>query len=213
VNNTSNQLETDILSQKAEHLLKKLCLISLLFISINVTSAQKQGSEYIDSLKLRTPLAVEDTNKAELLAKLSFEYYGFNTDLGIKYGEQALVLSQKLGWKKGIAWAYNSIGSNWAIKSNYPRALECYMKSLSMYTEIGDKKRIANASNNLGWLYNSEKEYAKAFGFLNKAIKIYTEINDVNGLASTYANLGIFYSYQGNWPVYGEKRMKTQISP
>jgi len=55
--------------------------------------------------------------------------------------------------------------------------------------------------------------FSKAFGFLNKAIKIYTEINDVNGLASTYANLGIFYSYQGNWPVYGEKRMKTQISP
>jgi signal transduction histidine kinase len=189
--------------------MKRLIILFLIIALIDFLFAQKQGAQFIDSLKSKIQYTVEDTNKVKLLARLSFEYYGLNTDLGIKYGEQALELSEKLHWNKGIGMAYNSLGANWAIKSNYPKAFDCYLKSLTRFNEVGDKKKIANAFNNIGWLYIFEKQYTKSFVYLNKSLNIYTELNDKNGLASTYANLGICYSNQGNFTKANEYYYKV----
>ena len=61
----------------------KIRILGLLFFRWSGNSyAQKQGSDFPDSLKSRIPNAIEDTNKVKLLAGLSFEYFGFNTNLG-----------------------------------------------------------------------------------------------------------------------------------
>jgi len=187
----------------------KLILISILFFFPGYSFSQKHGSELIDSLKSRIPNATEDTVKISLLARLSFEYFGFDTDLGINYGEEALALSEKIGWNKGIALSYNSLGANWAIKSNYPKSLECYTKSLAKYTETGDKQNIANSLNNIGWLYINQKEYNKAYDFLNQSLKINTELNYIRGIANNYANLGICYNKQGNYAKANEYYYKV----
>ncbi|MCX6286711.1 MAG: tetratricopeptide repeat-containing sensor histidine kinase [Bacteroidetes bacterium] len=188
---------------------KNPILICFLLLLSGNSFTQKQGAGLIDSLKSSLQNSVEDTNKVNLLARLSFEYFGFDTDLGISYGEKALTLSKTLGWKKGIALAYNSLGANWAIKSNYPRAFDCYMKSLSKFTEIGDNKRIANALNNIGWLYIFQKEYRKSLEALTKSEKINIQLNNTNGLANNYANLGICYAKQGDFTKANEYYYKV----
>ena len=186
-----------------------LILLCSFLLFPGISGAQKHGAVLIDSLKTEISSAGQDTIRVKLLTRLSFEYFGFDPDSGIIVGEKALALSQKLGWNPGIAMAYNSLGANWAIKSNYPRAFDWYMKSLSKFTELDDKPRIANALNNIGWLYIFQKDYNKAFEALDRSVKINTELNNEKGLANNYANLGICYNKQGNYPKANEYYYKV----
>ena len=111
--------------------LLNFCTIYLMLCTF-FAQAQKQGQEKIDSLltvlsncnamqvKSGNKITIADTNKVNLLTNLSFNYYSVNPDEGIKYGMQALVLAEKLNWKKAIANAENTIGINYAYgKSDF----------------------------------------------------------------------------------------------
>jgi signal transduction histidine kinase len=173
--------------------------IILLFSIFSNAFPQKQGSELIDSLKSDLTRSAEDTNKVILLGKLSFEYHRFNTDLGIYYGEQAILLSQKLKYGTGVAASYNFLATNYAIKGNYPKALDYFMKSLSKFTETGDQAMIATLENNLGLIYVNINEPAKAIECFDKALVINERLNNIKGQSLNYGNLGIIYSNQNQF--------------
>ncbi|MEI7811038.1 MAG: tetratricopeptide repeat protein [Ignavibacteria bacterium] len=173
--------------------MKKLIPVFFFLFLITNLFAQKQGIELIDSLKSKLESAIEDTSKVRLLGQLSFQYYKYDTDLGIYYGGRALSLAENLRWVPGIAFSCNYIGTNYAVKGNFPKALEYFSKSLSKYTEIGDKHGIAMLSNNLGNFYRILKEFYKAIEFFNKAVAINKGLNDKLELVRNYNNLGSAY--------------------
>jgi hypothetical protein len=173
--------------------MKKILALFMLLFPISYLYSQKQGPELIDSLKSGLTVAAQDTVKVSLLGKLSFQYYKFDTDSGIYYAEQAISLAEKLNWVKGIAFSWNYLGTNYAVKGNYPKALECFHNSLAKYNEIGDKQGIAFISNNLGNLYRILKQYVKAEEFVYKATLINTALKNKIDLTKNYDNLGCIY--------------------
>jgi len=54
--------------------------------------------------------AIMDTVKALLLNKLNVEYREFDAEKAFDYAKQCLELSERIGFKKGIAHAYNDFG-------------------------------------------------------------------------------------------------------
>lgn len=171
-----------------------LIIVLLVIFAINPGFTQKQGMQLIDSLKSELTKSTEDTSKVRLLGKISFQYYQFDTDLGIYYAEQAIRLAEKLNWGLGIAFSYNYLGTNYAVKGNHPKALEFFSKSLSKYTEIGDKQGMAFLLNNLGNFYRIRNETAQAIEFLTRATVINKEFNNKMELARNYNNLGNVYN-------------------
>ena len=114
--------------------MNKAVSIFLLIISWSSSFAQTQGQERIDSLLTELPTSNDDSNKVNILIDLSFNYNSIDPDEGIKYGRQALGLSEKLNWKKGIADANRTIGVNYCYgKSEYATSIEYFLKSLSLY--------------------------------------------------------------------------------
>ncbi|MEI6138383.1 MAG: PAS domain S-box protein [Mariniphaga sp.] len=172
--------------------MKKPILLFLVLLSIH-TMGQKQGIELIDSLKTRLISSVEDTTKVRLMGKLSFQYYRFNTDSGIYYAKRAISLAEKLRWKTGLAFSYNYLGTNYAVKGNYPDALEYFGRALTTYTEIGDKQGIAFLSNNLGNFYRMQKNFPKSIEYLNESIAVNQKLNNKLDLVKNYNNLGSVY--------------------
>ena len=144
-------------------------------------------------------MVLDDTSKVRLLGKLSFHYFGFNTDSGIVYGEKALSMAKKIDWGTGIAFSYNYLGTNYAVRGNFPRALENFYKSLSEYTRIGDEQGIAFITNNLGNFFRIRKEFDKAEDYVLKAIELNTKLNTKLDLAKNYNNLGIISYEKGNY--------------
>jgi len=91
-----------------------------------------------------------DTARIYALVTLS-KLYGLSGDYlkCISYAEDALRLSEKVNWKKGILDSYNNIGIAKDHLGNYSEALKNYLAAAKISTEINDKQGIGNAYNNI----------------------------------------------------------------
>ena len=162
--------------------------------------AQKQSKPHIDSILQALPKANEDTNEVLLLDDLSFSYYTIAPDEGLKYGQKELRIAQKLGWEKGIALAYNSIGDNYLTKSDFAIALDYYFNSAKINEELGNKLSLAKNYNHIGVAYKAQKNYPEAMGYYLKALKINEEQRYKNGIAVNLGNIGNIYCFEGDYP-------------
>jgi len=181
--------------------MKSLRLILLVLLSIfgNFLQAQLQEQPRIDSLLAELPLVIEDTNKVNVLVDLSFTYCSINPDQGINYGNQALKLSHKLNWKKGIANSNSKIGNNYYMKSDYSSALEYYFKALEIFEELQDRMGEAKVLGNIGNIFNTQSNYPKALEYFLKASKIFESLGDEFGIAISLSNIGNVYNYQSDY--------------
>jgi class 3 adenylate cyclase len=192
----------------------KLLFVSILLLCTLTQQgyAQKpalQGQALIDSLLLELPKAKQDTNKVKMLNSLSFNYSAINPSEGIKYAEEGLALSEKLGWKKGMAHAYSSQGVNYNTQSNYSKALEWFLKALKIDEEIGSKNGIASNTINIGNVYLKQSNYPKALEYYLKALHINEEIGNKIGIANIAGNIGNVYFLQSDYPKALEYYLKA----
>ncbi len=156
--------------------------------------AQKQGQELIDSFVRILPALPDDSNKVKILNKVSYEYTQTNTSEGIAYGQKALALAKKLGWKKGLADAYNSLGANYMFKAEYAGALQYAFEALKYYEELNDKVHMARLNGNIGIVYDQLNDSRKALGYYLKSLKMSLEAGDEPGIiASIQYNIGSAY--------------------
>lgn len=168
----------------------------LLFVFL-FTAARSQDAR-LDSLKNVARTAADDTNKVKLLNTLCRELRGTPKE-GIAYGEQALALATRLGYKNGIAHAYNNIGIVHYTQGNYPQALDNYIRSLKIREELGDKSAMSKCYNNIGLIYYQQGKFDMSVSYYSKSLKIKRELNDKLGVASTLGNMGNVYYDQYNF--------------
>ncbi len=171
-------------------------LAILLFLP-SLFFAQTKEQTYIDSLIGAIETAPkEDTVKADLLSRLSFAYISIDPEEGVKRGKEAVELSQKLKWKKGEASAYNSIGSNYRILSDYPNALENFLKALDINEEIHNENGVANNYGNIGIVYKKQGDFENALLYYGKAHDLHKKLDDEKGMAINLGNSGIVFNTQ-----------------
>jgi len=169
-------------------------------MTLSVAFAQLQGKEKIDSLLKEIPNIKEDTNGVNLLKDLSFYFYSINPELGIEYGNQGLELSKKIDWDLGLAKCYNSLGVVYSFgKSNYSKALECYLKALNINEKLGTKFGIADNLGNIGIIYNELKNNTKALEYYFKALDLNKIIANKYGIANNLGNIANIYEEQSNY--------------
>ena len=191
----------------------RLFFLALLVLAANVALAQKpaklQGQGFIDSLLKELPKQKEDTNKGRILQSISFAYRLINPDEGINYGRQDSALASKLQWKKEIGSADNSLGVNYQMKADYPKALQYFSLALQIFEEIGHKKSIGGVTSNIGTVYYEQDDYPKALEYYFKALKIHEEIGNKPFMAITASNIGMIYLDQSDYPKALEYELKA----
>ncbi len=99
-----------------------------------------------------------------------------------------------------MAGALNTQGISFAIRGNYPQALNHYQRSLKILEETGDKNRIASSLNNIGLIYNNQGNYPKALDYFQRSLKIQEETDDKKGIAYSLNNIGLIYKKQEDYP-------------
>ncbi len=177
--------------------------MTFLFCHLTLLAQNKN----IDSILGILETAKPDTNKVNLLNRLSSEYINIREyDGALKYGNKALALASsvlienKRGWSKGISRAYGSIGIVYYYQSNYNAALKNYFASLKIMKEIGDKRGIARSYNSIGNIYLEQGEYSPAIKYYTAALKMHEDIGDKKSISKTYNSIGNAYSSQDNYP-------------
>jgi tetratricopeptide (TPR) repeat protein len=173
-------------------------LLGLMLVVVypHLAVAQKQGKLLVDSLLKVLPIAKEDTHKVLLLDKLSYTYSTTNPKEGLKAGREALLLSEKLKWPKGIAGGYTDIGINYGALSRPDSALHYYLKALSQYRLLKNKKAQSAILSNICLVHLAKSNYPKALEYAFAALKINEETGDRISRGIMLENIGTIYSRQ-----------------
>ena len=87
-------------------------ILSFVMLLTFIAQVFAQNKQVIDSLEQVIMTTKEDTSKVKLLNDLAYELRNAKEyEKSILYGNQALSLAGKLGYKKGSADAYRNIGN------------------------------------------------------------------------------------------------------
>jgi len=177
----------------------KLFLSVILSLSYSYVALGLAGQERIDSLEAELPNAKRDSNQVILLNSLSFHYSNRNTVRGIEYAQKALQLSIDIKWRKGEASAYNSLGINYEIKSDYPKALKYYLKALNVIEGHGSERSVAVLLNNIGLIHLKQYEYSKALEYFNKSLESGRAADYKRSILLALHNIGTVYTEKSEY--------------
>jgi tetratricopeptide (TPR) repeat protein len=169
--------------------------ISLFFLAcVLYGSICFSRSDTVDSLQTLLKTVKEDSSRVNVLNDLSWELITVGDYAkATEHANEAIQLSEKLNWKKGLALSLNTIGIIYWYQGDYPKALDYEYRVLKLGEETGDKKRIAGSLNNIGSIYHEQGDLDKALEDQHKALKIYEGINAKPDIANLFNNIGVIY--------------------
>jgi len=135
----------------------------------------------------------DDTSKVNSLIKLSYELNNNDFVNSVKYAKQAIQLSQKLKYNKGIYTSYSALADAYWFHTDYINAQTFYFKSYKYCDSINDKSGIALALYNIGWTLCVQQNSVKDSKYLYRSYQLYKELNDTTGILRVLNALGSYF--------------------
>lgn len=95
---------------------------------------------------------------------------------------------------------YNNLGISYENENDYNKAIEYYLRGISLAKRVPyEKRNLAMLYNNLGSSYMKRGNPNEAIENMEQALRIRVETSDKVGEASSYRMMGIFYNSQKNY--------------
>jgi len=183
---------------KINSLRKIVALILILLIAENIYAQDKIN----DSLRLLLSKETTDTGKVKLLVEMGSRF-GFgglvSRDSSIAYLKEAIDLSEKINYTKGIISARQALTYALDFTGNYPQALEIGLENLQMAKKVKDSNDIFWQTRAIIWIYEGIGDYKTALTYAKKLASLansesYREASLKEQLkAIADQNLGIIY--------------------
>ena len=159
-----------------------------------------------DSLLVRLDKAASDTEKINILIRLSNGLCTSNAKLSLKYGQDAVSLAEQTNDPMLLAYTLNKTGKAIFYTGLVDIAAGYFNRYLEIIKKNGSKKELGTAYYNLGAIRLMLDEYDKAEELCNNAIVLlreyYKEKHDSLPVAfeiNFCNNLAIIYREQGNY--------------
>jgi tetratricopeptide (TPR) repeat protein len=114
-------------------------------------------------------------------------------DSGYALAQRMLDLALISGNKKYQAAAYFLEGRAYSYMPDFPKSLNSYQKSITLYSEIGDLKSKAKTMAYISGLYDYQREYEKAIDIAIQVLAIAHRIGDLERSAGVSKVLGHSY--------------------
>ena len=136
----------------------------------------------------------------DLLIERGYIYMAWQkNDSTLLLMNQAINLSQKVNYQKGLAKASLVIGNIYHGLNKHRRALEFYQKTLKAAQKISNKKGIGIAYGNIGMCYLEMHQDDAAIENIKKSIAILNDVPDSYiQTGNSYADLAIIYARKGD---------------
>jgi len=175
---------------------KAIFLLLLFFLSIFIYGQENK----IDSLtNLIKKHHGQDSIKVSLLIDLSHCYlYEANSENLVNYSNEAIELSEKIGYKYGKARAFQLLGIYYSLKSNYEKALSYFNQSILIFKTINYSVEVAQCLSGIGIIYEYQSNLPLAFEYYLKALKIYIKTGNKGLISDALIDIGVIYDYQEN---------------
>uniref|UniRef100_UPI0032EC3B4A tetratricopeptide repeat protein n=1 Tax=Ekhidna sp. TaxID=2608089 RepID=UPI0032EC3B4A len=152
----------------------------------------------VDTLQAKL-LGLEGKARVDQLHKVVIELWLNYPALAMKYGQEALDVSNTLGDSILISKSLRLIAGVYYYKGDYTQSLEYNHKAFDMAVLLGDSSLLNNGYNNLGLLYYNLGSYQLALENLLRARSIKEKIGEKYGLATTLNNIGLVFERLGEY--------------
>ena len=148
----------------------------------------------IDSLKnIISKENKEDTTRVNRLFQIcSYATYN-DPDSGIYYANNALRLSQKLGYTYGVATAYAWLQQGYWVLGDYSQSMQYALKAMSLYRHLKRTVDVSEMGSAIGDIYRGMGDYKQALHYYLEARKMYEARQDAEQLS--YSDVCIAHSY------------------
>jgi two-component system NtrC family sensor kinase len=148
----------------------------------------------IDSLKnIISKENKEDTTRVNRLLQIC-SYATYNEpDSGIYYANNALRLSQKLGYTYGVATAYAWLQQGYWVLGDYFPSMQYALKAMSLYRHMKRAVDVSEMGSAIGDIYRGMGDYKQALHYYLDARKMYEARQDEEQLS--YSDVCIAHSY------------------
>lgn len=146
----------------------------------------------VDSLEtLLNNHKAEDSTRVSLLLKYGKASFFTHPDSMMYCADEALRISQKIKWNKGIADAYQLKGVSYSyVLSDPVMALDCYHKALVINEQLGRKQFQWQTMANIALIHYTQEEYKEALGYLKNAKAVLNSMKNKSGKGRLLMNIG-----------------------
>jgi tetratricopeptide (TPR) repeat protein len=174
-----------------------LCL--LIFYS---TSIKSQNLDSLENL-LKT-YTKKDTVRAKILLNIvKINLYGMSEENLNNTLNEVILISKNKDWVLGEILSYQRLGAFYsAIKNDYSKALEFYIKCLYLNQKISNTKIEQNVIGNIGLIYFETGQYNAALKYLNSCL-IIAKDNHIkeDELLNEYLTIGNIHTKLKNFDI------------
>ncbi|HEY2583155.1 MAG TPA: hypothetical protein VGI43_15190 [Mucilaginibacter sp.] len=159
-----------------------LLLFAFIFIACGESFGSNLGKDTDEVIKL---------NKQGFLMRLT------DPDQTIAYAKRALMIAQRIDYKKGIGESYRIMGIAYYYLDRPVASIDNYLNALDYFQQIKDLQSEGSIYNNIGNLYiNSDPD--RALYFFQKALTIAKSVSNKPLIAKAYFNLGAAYYWKSS---------------
>lgn len=173
--------------------MKRALYICLLFLVLAAPSATALDSLQTDSLLKVLQKASSDTSRAEILNRLSRSFNDSDLKLSLDYALQALEISMKNGYTKGIAAAHENAGFSYYYQNDLEKGHYHFLKALEAFEKLKDDFWIAECCNFIGKILRQRKNFTEAERYALRSLGLMEKLGKkrhtsiaLNGLANIY---------------------------
>lgn len=182
-----------------------LAAYMLLFLIPFAVQAQDRQKE-IDSLIRQANSLPEDSTKAKVLSRIHERMMFMDNEKALGFAREALELSKKIGYKKGVANGFLQFGNYYYNQTKNDSAIYYHELALSKFEEIESIRGQIFALHSIASIARENGNYDKAIDLTQTILGMYTEENRKNSdlgkfdlRGSEYEVLGGIYFEQGKY--------------
>ncbi|MFP4505789.1 MAG: tetratricopeptide repeat protein [Cyclobacteriaceae bacterium] len=162
-------------------------LISLLLCFLLQAKAQAVST---DSLRLLLQQSAHDSSKVLLLNQLAKTSIYDSPENTLTYAQQALDLSENIGFRQGKVLSLNTLGLAYWSKGELRKGLSYFLDSKKEAKNLGDDNLFAQNLGSLGLIYRASGNYQMSLSYYRSAVPVFLELNNMERIATTYNNMG-----------------------
>lgn len=179
-----------LLAAARRQLLLLLAVLSGLLVLARPVQAQPTKADSLEQ-EVRT---AHDTVQVKALCKLSFLYLYTKPERSLALARQALAQAQQLNYSKGIAAAYNNLGSYYYNSGNYAEAMRYQQLALALRRARHDEFGVAQSLLNIGNAYYGQGRLPQAVNSYLAALRFSEKLKRDGLSAMLYTNIANVYS-------------------
>ena len=210
-----NKLFFDFIGVPFETAMKKK-LITILVLFFLVWNAEAQKQKERDSLQIVLDTITDPLSKAKILGRLHEITMFSNPELARSYAEEGLLVSEQIGYLKGVGVGYMQIANYFTNRNENDSAIHYYKIAQTKFEEAKSIRGLIFVTHSLAGIERDRGNYDSAIALVNKNISLYetrdttqTDLGDFNLIGAEYEVLGSIYMDKGSYRLALQETLKA----